>query len=409
MFCTPPLPATPSSTPTTHCLATSLTTYTIEYFSPKTEITTATATATDKIIFVIIPPLRTTEYVFSSTSGAQLLYSQTECPKCLVIVKPTIANPSITTSQVKADITDLIRSTQSHLNSSATATIMTIGEEPGASGHVIHETETTLILDIDSDDTEFTSRQLIFKSNLGVIQSEAFRFKASGEWCYSKCSFDYHYTMCAALVAFAVAAQPTHHLAVIGLGGGQLSMFINYLLSTHLITTIELDKNVKNLAVDHFGYRETDENTVQIQDGLDVNFPPNSIAALLLDVDTKDDSVGMACPPEPFISPEYLQRVKQMTNCIIINVSARDKNCLTRVCDSVKSVFGTCFVSEQIEGEVNVVVVGVANEIDSTQLQQTVAAFCERATPQIQKSTADELNSAVSLFKRYKKKTRGGE
>jgi hypothetical protein len=149
---------------------------------------------------------------------------------------------------------------------------------------------------------------------------------------------------------------------VIGLGGGAFPMFAQgYLPHCHTIVA-DLDANMLELAVHFFGYNpdprkvsfapregvelllEMVENTKQKEAtataagaGAGAGAPsskgPSQALAgpldyIFLDVDSKDSSLGLSAPPEPFLAPESLEAAYSLLcpgGLLIVNVVARNK------------------------------------------------------------------------------------
>ena len=63
------------------------------------------------------------------------------------------------------------------------------------------------------------------------------------------------------------------------------------------ITSIEISSTMKNLAAEYFGFEEGENNEVQVGDGIEAVGEFKGLDNVFVDVDTKDDSVGMSCPP----------------------------------------------------------------------------------------------------------------
>jgi hypothetical protein len=91
-----------------------------------------------------------------------------------------------------------------------------------------------------------------------------------------------------------------------------------------------------------------DENTATLANAIPL--PAESLTFLAIDVDSKDKTVGMSCPPVSFVETEYLQQICRLLNpdgVLAINVSARDPDMLQLVCQKVQTVFATVFLSQQ--------------------------------------------------------------
>ena len=191
---------------------------------------------------------------------------------------------------------------------------------------------------------------------------------------------------------------------VIGVGGGGLLTFLDRFFGRTLrVTAVELDGAVVEIAKSHFGFREkrattadtgsSDGAKVIIGNGLSLkateneheshgidkqkevaqNSDPNNALAetntkhkhcntsntillplksqslIVIDVDSKDSSVGMSCPPINFLSLNYLQTLHNLLlphrrGLLAINVSARNPEMLQMVKDRVGKVFQTVYI-----------------------------------------------------------------
>jgi hypothetical protein len=152
---------------------------------------------------------------------------------------------------------------------------------------------------------------------------------------------------------------------LIGLGGGGLVNFLHYVLPNLQLIAVELDPAIGPIAQEYFGVDPPDSTnrwTLRIGNGLSVRsceesdgyddplrFPPESMGFLILDVDSKDRSVGMSCPPQPFVETAYLSQIAQVLRpdgVLAMNVSARDQSMLELVCRNVAAVFPSVFVTK---------------------------------------------------------------
>ena len=239
-------------------------------------------------------------------------------------------------------------------------------------------------------------RRLYFMKNQNVIQSEV-ALKSNREVDLMHLAFDYHKHLVAGFVALVVlpclesprvgggeVEKANNEALVIGLGGGGLPSFLRGFLPTMKITAVDLDDNVMTIATSHFGFKVDDKMTVRIGDGLkvmaerpkeemaslekdcsepqsdEILFPASSMSLIVIDVDSKDTTVGMSCPPVTFISIEYLNELRSLLRndgVLALNVSARDPTMLDIVRKNVRSVFDFVFTSNvDDEEDLNVVI-----------------------------------------------------
>jgi hypothetical protein len=89
----------------------------------------------------------------------------------------------------------------------------------------------------------------------------------------------------------------------------------------------------------------------------DLALEPQSLSFLVIDVDSKDKTVGMSCPPAAFCTVDYLKTLKSLLkpqgSVLAINVSARDPEMANLVFRNVQSVFGSVFVSSLDDDDEN--------------------------------------------------------
>lgn len=80
------------------------------------------------------------------------------------------------------------------------------------------------------------------------------------------------------------------------------------------VTAVDIDPAMLSVATDYFGLTQDNRLKVVIDDGVEFLKKAvkmgQSYKAVLFDVDSKDPSVGMSCPPVQFLSQEVLDAVK---------------------------------------------------------------------------------------------------
>lgn len=90
-------------------------------------------------------------------------------------------------------------------------------------------------------------------------------------------------------------------------------MYVCHFRDTN-ITAVDIDPAMLSVATDYFGLTQDNRLKVVIDDGIE--FLKKAVKmgqtykAVLFDVDSKDPSVGMSCPPIQFLSQEVLYAVK---------------------------------------------------------------------------------------------------
>lgn len=174
----------------------------------------------------------------------------------------------------------------------------------------------------------------------------------------------HHEVMVAGLAMLGVGMPQNKDVPVsvllVGLGGGGLPQFLRDFVPSVNVEVIELDPVVMEVAKEWFGFRPDDRLTVTLGDGLEricslEKEGGRSFDAIMFDVDNKDSTVGMSCPPAAFVETLMLQNVCSLLSprgVFILNLVCRDSVLRKSVLERVSAVFPT-ILSRKIEGEVN--------------------------------------------------------
>ncbi|XP_054549450.1 eEF1A lysine and N-terminal methyltransferase isoform X2 [Talpa occidentalis] len=249
-----------------------------------------------------------------------------------------------------------------------------------------------VIEDVQGDDKHYF-RRLIFLSNRNVVQSEARLLKDMSHRAQKKRkkdrkkqhpadnvedlpatpgqSIDKSYLCCehhkAMIAGLALLRRPELlletplALLVVGLGGGSLPLFVHDHFPKSCIDAVEIDSSMLEVATQWFGFSQSNRMKVHIADGLDYI---SSLAGreaqpqydvIMFDVDSKDPTLGMSCPPPAFVDQPFLQKVKSILSSegvFILNLVCRDMGLKDSVLAGLKAVFPLLYV-RRIEGEVN--------------------------------------------------------
>ncbi|XP_074858670.1 eEF1A lysine and N-terminal methyltransferase isoform X2 [Carettochelys insculpta] len=148
---------------------------------------------------------------------------------------------------------------------------------------------------------------------------------------------------------------------VIGLGGGSLPLFIHEYFRQARVETVEIDPAMLEVATRWFGFSQGDRMTVHLSDGLAhvANLAaaeaPAQYNAVMFDVDSKDPSLGMSCPPPAFVEKSFLEKVRTILvpdGVFVLNLVCRDSLLKDSVLATLKEVFPLVY-ARRIEGEVN--------------------------------------------------------
>ncbi|XP_059840806.1 eEF1A lysine and N-terminal methyltransferase isoform X1 [Hypanus sabinus] len=252
-----------------------------------------------------------------------------------------------------------------------------------------------VIEDVKREDGNFY-RHLIFLSNVNVVQSEGKllhnasktvskhkkkkKDKRKGQSCLedesnsspklgqaidkSYLCCNHHRAMIAGLALLSneggFLADAAVSLLVIGLGGGSLPLFIHDFFSQSSIDAIEIDPEMLEVATRWFEFSQDNRMKVILADGLHyirtlADEGSGSYDVIMFDVDSKDATLGMNCPPSAFVDRAFLQKVQSLLaprGLFILNLVCRDHRLKEKVMADIKSVFPLVY-SQKIEGEVN--------------------------------------------------------
>lgn len=264
--------------------------------------------------------------------------------------------------------------------------------------------------DVRGEDGELY-RRLVFLKNAGLIQSESrlvsqsagsmrkkkTRRKAkptappqvsspsqapggalSVDSGYLSCA--HHKVMVAGLTVLGVGTAQNKDVPVsvllVGLGGGGLPQFLRDFVPGASVEVVELDPAILNVAQGWFGFRPDDRLKVTLGDGLEhittlEREGGRLYDVVMFDVDSKDPTVGMSCPPPAFVELSFLEKVLNLLTprgVFMLNLVCRDSALRKSVLERVRGVFPR-LLSRGIEGEVNEVLLcsrGGGEKGDST-------------------------------------------
>ncbi|XP_008493072.2 eEF1A lysine and N-terminal methyltransferase [Calypte anna] len=147
---------------------------------------------------------------------------------------------------------------------------------------------------------------------------------------------------------------------VVGLGGGSLPLFVHEYFSQAHVAVVEIDPSMLEVATRWFGFSQSERMQVHISDGLDyvaklAAEAPAKFDAVMFDVDSKDLTVGMSCPPPAFVEKPFLEKVKiilKPQGVFVLNLVCRDSQLKESVLGTLREVFPLLY-TRRIEGEVN--------------------------------------------------------
>lgn len=152
---------------------------------------------------------------------------------------------------------------------------------------------------------------------------------------------------------------------VVGLGGGGLCTFMHELLRRTRITAVEIDPIMLEVAEQFFELKQDDRLHVVIDDG--INFLEKcaydkdqvfKFNAILFDVDSKDLTLGMSCPPKSFLEQNVIEAVKSLIGkegIFVLNLVCRDEQLRNNVICDLKKYFSSV-LTYKLDEDVNEVI-----------------------------------------------------
>ncbi|XP_072016600.1 eEF1A lysine and N-terminal methyltransferase-like [Amphiura filiformis] len=198
-------------------------------------------------------------------------------------------------------------------------------------------------------------------------------------------------------------------MLIIGLGGGIIPMFIYTHFPKVYLDVVDIDPAIVDVAKNWFGCVEDERMTLHAEDG--IKFIADKAKQdtghryhdVIFDIDSKDLSVGMSCPPKVFVEVEFLQMVKDKIlhpqGVFQLNLVARDKELKEQVIQDIKSVFPTV-LRRSIEDTVNEIIYALpqASPLSDAQLKESVKK-AGVAMQKIAKSSSTPVDPETDLSK----------
>ncbi|XP_034775256.2 eEF1A lysine and N-terminal methyltransferase isoform X1 [Acipenser ruthenus] len=147
---------------------------------------------------------------------------------------------------------------------------------------------------------------------------------------------------------------------LVGLGGGALPQFLHDYVRGSRVQVLEIDPAVLQVASGWFGFEQDDRLTVTLGDGLELidalaQGGNCSYDVIMFDVDSKDPTLGMSCPPPAFVEQSFLEKVKSILTpqgVFVLNLVCRDPALRVGVLSVLRGLFPQIYECG-IEDEVN--------------------------------------------------------
>ncbi|XP_072176738.1 eEF1A lysine and N-terminal methyltransferase-like [Diadema setosum] len=340
-----------------------------------------------KFAVFIVPQGRETEFLFVSDKGRGQLAEQAGFQR-LVVVTLHRGHTYQSIDTIKAELSSKVMElAPGGMSKKLQVPFLSIGNDVGhrevkyqSAGSLNDE---IIVEDVKGEDGDLY-RQLVFSSNLNLVQSQAKlvtekvrsasgkkRGKTKTRVDHWHLSMAFHRLMVAgfALIPDCVELLRSGAKAVlVGLGGGALPMFLYKHFPQLELDVVELDPALKDIAKSWFGLVEDERLRVHIQDGLEFiknqaeKDSPPVYNVVMFDVDSKDTTQGISCPPRAFLESSVLEQVKRILHpkqgIFILNFACRDDELKETLLSDIRTHFPTVQTSP-MEDDVNEIVYGL--------------------------------------------------
>ena len=361
----------------------------------------------------IVPQGREVEWMFATAEGRRQLADSANCQRLLVVHlgrDATFTSLEEIQNELSPHILDF---SPSDLPSGYKVPFLSAGAEQVGSRTERCRGRSQISGDYVVEDVQVGSsfyRRLIFLSRPNLTQTEAVLVSKKDKHNRQKKVVDvsnlvstYHTLMIGSLGLFL--SQPVT-VVVVGLGGGSLPTYIHRTFPLSNIHVVELDPSMLDIASQQFGFKADSRVTVSIQDGVDFfKNTDKKFSVIMLDVDSKDISSGLSCPPAAFTDSACLQR---MADCLVpggmfvLNLVCRDAVLRARLVEDLASVWDS-ICSCKLEEEVNEIIFATSSPaLAKDQIKKSLSAGFKLVNEHVRKAarTKDDLIDLETSIKR---------
>lgn len=337
-----------------------------------------------KFAIFIVPQGREHEWLFCVKEGQRQLAESAGFQR-LIIVALNRGHTYESIDKIKEELSSKVMElAQNGVDSAFKAPFLSIGNDIG-SRTLVHSGTSSYTGNYVVEDTTMENgevfRYLIFLKNKNIVQSEARlcekkvmksnkkkgKSKISLSVDFSFLSCQHHEAIVAALSLSPKVLNNDVSVLLIGLGGGSLPMFIFSHFPRIYSTVVELDPDIVMIAKKWFGFSENERMNLIVKDGLDfLNESSKTYDIIVFDIDSKDASNALSCPPDAFIDKAILAKVKEMLcrdGLFLLNLVCREKEKKSVVVNNICEIFSVVY-KMHIVNVVNEIL--VSGDLDST-------------------------------------------
>jgi SAM-dependent methyltransferase len=238
-------------------------------------------------------------------------------------------------------------------------------------------------------------RRLVFLSRPYLTQSEAVLKPVKSKSKKVRMAVDltclastYHGVMVGALGLYSSAPA---RVLVVGLGGGSLPNYIHSTFPLSNVHVVEIDPAIVRVAADQFAFTAGDRLTVSTADGITfIQETEERFSLVMLDVDSKDISSGMSCPPPAFLEPPLLRALARLLGeggMLVLNLVCRDSVLREELLAALRAVWSG-IVSYKLEEEVNEIIFCTNNpKLRTGEVKQTITSAFKLVNDHVRKVT----------------------
>ncbi|XP_034236144.1 eEF1A lysine and N-terminal methyltransferase homolog [Thrips palmi] len=353
--------------------------------------------ATRKFAAFVVPQGRETEWLFGTPEGRASLQTSVGYDRLAIITMHRgHTYPSL--EELQEELSECILQV-APAGHNRKIPFLSAGQDVGVRT-IVHKANSLISGDILIEEVEVEDevfRRLIFLKNPNVIQSECRLKRVKSKKGPMKYVVDTTYLGCDHHVYMGVGvslalktAINAGNILIIGLGGGGLCTYLHSCFKQAIIEAVDIDPLTENIAKEYFGLPVNDKIKLHFEDGLKymdtLSKTGKTFDAVLFDVDSKDSSLGMSCPPREFLESDALDSVVKLIGdqgLFILNLVCRAEGLQKEVKAMLRSKF-SCIRSYKLEQDVNEVL------FCSTKVQKDKDALRLEV-----KSAAQNFNSIV--------------
>ncbi|RZC40643.1 Methyltransf 25, and/or Spermine synth domain containing protein [Asbolus verrucosus] len=268
----------------------------------------------------IVPQGREAEWLFSTKMGRKHLIKMTKTNR-LAIVTMHRGQQFGDFDQVQSELNDAICNLAPPNCNNRKIPFLSLGSDVGKRETRL-ESSSQFSGDFAVEDVEIEGnkfRRLFYLSSQLVIQSEA-KLKTIKTRKGKREIVDLTHLTCKHHIYMSVATHAACNgkhkpsIIAVGLGGGGLCSFLHKFLPHTKITAVDIDPEMLKVATDWFGLSQSDSLKVVVKDGVqyleEAAKNNEHFDAILFDVDSKDSTMGLSCPPKQFLENSVIENTK---------------------------------------------------------------------------------------------------